>query len=208
MSEQWRAIPGFKIYEASDLGRVRSIPRVVSNGRRAGVVLAQPLNRRGYFTVTLHSIIGGGGLKTRLVHQVVLEAFRGLRPAGHEGCHNNGVKTDNALTNLRWDTPENNQRDSRIHGAYHWSKLVDNDVAVICRLHIDGWSLQRIADRFKTGIGPIQMVLRGNNLKHVARPVGFVYQRNRTRGFYFKLRNAALNQVATIPDDEYYGPVG
>ena len=36
MRERWRAVPGWPGYEVSDLGRVRSVPRILSDGRRAG----------------------------------------------------------------------------------------------------------------------------------------------------------------------------
>jgi len=34
-----------------------------------------------------------------------------------ECCHNNGIKTDCKLENLRWDTRKNNHKDQKIHGT-------------------------------------------------------------------------------------------
>jgi hypothetical protein len=34
-----------------------------------------------------------------------------------EGCHNNGIASDNRLENLRWDTRKNNHADKKRHGT-------------------------------------------------------------------------------------------
>src|SRR4051794_31712386 len=46
-----------------------------------------------------------------LVHRLVLEVFVGPCPAGMECCHADGNSLNNALDNLRWDTPEANEAD-------------------------------------------------------------------------------------------------
>lgn len=90
--EVWLPIDGFDYpYEVSNLGRVRNAA--------SGHVLRPGLNR-GYAHVSL-SLEGKG--KTVYIHRLVLLTFLG--PAHHEGsqaCHNNGVRSDNRLTNLRW----------------------------------------------------------------------------------------------------------
>jgi len=49
------------------------------------------------------------------VHRLILEAFIGPAPKGMWACHENGVRDDNRLANLRWDTPRNNSRDMIFH---------------------------------------------------------------------------------------------
>ena len=51
------------------------------------------------------------------IHRLVLEAFVGQCPKGMEGCHNDGNQFNNKLSNLRWDTPSNNTKDSIKHGT-------------------------------------------------------------------------------------------
>ena len=51
------------------------------------------------------------------IHHLVLEAFVGPRPKGMEGCHENGVYLDCRLSNLRWDTHKNNEKDKYRHGT-------------------------------------------------------------------------------------------
>lgn len=114
-NEEWRAVTGYEgFYEVSDLGRVRSLDRAVRSrgGFRLtrGCLLKPQKHSRGYAQVGL-------GRRTALVHRLVLDAFRGPCPDGMEGCHNNGVRTDNRLDNLRYDTPVSNAQDRRVHGT-------------------------------------------------------------------------------------------
>lgn len=48
---------------------------------------------------------------------LVLEAFVGPRPPGLDGCHNDGNKLNNSLSNLRWATRKDNMADARTHGT-------------------------------------------------------------------------------------------
>lgn len=52
------------------------------------------------------------------VHHLVLRAFVGPCPKGMEACHNDGNPTNNAATNLRWDTRKNNHADKKKHGTW------------------------------------------------------------------------------------------
>lgn len=119
--ERWLPIPDWPIYEASDDGRIRSIPRFTraKNGsvmRRRGVTLKQRPDRDGYPTVSLRN----SSLKlqkTRKVATLVAITFIGPRPPGLEVCHNDGDKGNSRLSNLRYDTPSANQLDKIKHGT-------------------------------------------------------------------------------------------
>lgn len=101
--ERWRPIPGHKGYEASSLGRVRSVPRTLRDGRKAGgVVLAQQRDRGGYLTVKLR------GRRVR-VNVAVQLAFAG--PA--EVRHLDGDQENNRPENLAWGSRVENERDKR-----------------------------------------------------------------------------------------------
>jgi len=105
--EEWRTIPEFSgKYEASSLGRVRN--------KRTGLVLKQRLNPKRYPVVELCD----GKSRECMVHRLMLSAFYGPAPEGHEGCHGNGVKTDNRIENLRWDTHSSNCEDLVRHGTH------------------------------------------------------------------------------------------
>ena len=103
--ETWRVIPGsFNRYYVSDQGRVKSYAvyaegRILSPGRMTG----------GHLSVAL------GRGNSRCVHELVLSAFVGPRPEGHECLHINGNPSDNRLENLRWGTRSENLRDKVRH---------------------------------------------------------------------------------------------
>lgn len=108
MTEEWRAAFDYEgIYEISNLGNVRNIV--------SGKMKKPTKNKReNRFYVMLWK---KGKYKLWKVHRLVLFAFRGPPPIGHEGCHNDGNAENNRLENLRWDTPSANQRDRVIHGT-------------------------------------------------------------------------------------------
>lgn len=99
--EEWRAIPDFPDYEASDLGYVRRA--TPGRGTRVGNLLKQFLNRRGYPVTQVKR-------KTIHVHRLVLSAFVPMPRPGMECNHKNGVKTDNRLRNLEWTDRSGNMK--------------------------------------------------------------------------------------------------
>ena len=115
--ETWKPIPDWP-HEASSCGRARSIDRLGSDGiwRLGAMLPPQPDTRpgKGYLYYDLRD----GKRRRRIPAAVaVLEAHRGTRPEGCEACHNRGVRTDNHLTEIRWDTREANLADMAEHAA-------------------------------------------------------------------------------------------
>lgn len=116
--EVWLPVIGWEgLYEVSDQGRVRSLPRQVpsihgSRRRHRGGILNGTLGRTtGYRTCTLIDA-EAGRKKYALVHRLVLEAFVGPCPSGFECCHNDGDRSNAALSNLRWDSRSSNTLDA------------------------------------------------------------------------------------------------
>lgn len=120
MDEIWHAIPDYEgFYEASSLGRIRSLDRVVHDHagkprRRNGQILRQFTQNARYLVVSLRR---DGRKHDFLVHRVVLAAFAGPCPPGMECCHNDGNRMNNRVENLRWDTRKANHFDKRAHGT-------------------------------------------------------------------------------------------
>lgn len=118
MTETWRPVIRYVgKYEVSDLGRVRSLfkgSRYGSKPRKVPLILTGMKNT------------GGGHIRVKLtkdqkstselLHVLVLEAFVSPRPAGLEGCHEDGDPTNNTLTNLSWKTHKENMADMVLHG--------------------------------------------------------------------------------------------
>ena len=103
--EIWKDIPNYEgCYQASNLGMVRSLDRIVtfSNGRKQfykGKLIKGSVNK-GYRRTTLN--IEGVG-RNFLFSRLVAMAFLGHEPDGHELVvdHINGDKSDDRLENLR-----------------------------------------------------------------------------------------------------------
>ncbi|MEY3180200.1 MAG: hypothetical protein RL614_672 [Pseudomonadota bacterium] len=139
MIEEWRPIAGYEgVYEVSNLGRVRSLDRLVranSGWRRTGVRYFNPSNsgkNKKYKRVLLRNPD-----KQRPVHHLVLEAFIGPRPENCEARHLDGDPSNNRLDNLAWGTKAENEADKIKHGtllcgtANPASKLTEADVLAI-----------------------------------------------------------------------------
>jgi hypothetical protein len=114
--EEWVRLPGWP-HEASTCGRVRSVNRLDESGVwRLGAILPQFPDKRpgkGYLYVNLRD---GKRFRRAAVAVVVLEAHRGARPfPDWEACHNDGVRTDNHVTRLRWDSRPGNLADQQRH---------------------------------------------------------------------------------------------
>lgn len=118
--EVWRPVVGFPSYEVSNLGRARSVDRVIEtvNGRMCryrGQLLAPIEDPDGYRQA---AVARPGRRRTVRVHVLMMEAFVGPRPEGMEVCHADDVKAHNCLTNLKYGTRSDNQRDAvrnRVH---------------------------------------------------------------------------------------------
>jgi NUMOD4 motif. len=119
MTEIWKDIPGYDRYQASSLGRVRAKAPGSSSKRarfeRTGGVLSQTINRYGYPVVAIST---PEKQKTITVHRCVLLAFVGIPAEDQQACHNNGIRTDNRVENLRWDTVRANLADRLKHGTH------------------------------------------------------------------------------------------
>jgi hypothetical protein len=118
-AEAWLPVPGYEgVYEVSDLGRVRSVDRTVTG--RAGSPrplrgkILRPYMSRGYEIIQLARF---GRREYRPVHRLVLLAYVGPPPLGHEACHGDGDRVNNRLANLRWGTKSENMQDKLLHGT-------------------------------------------------------------------------------------------
>lgn len=127
-TEQWRAVSGYEgMYEVSDLGRVRSLDRLVRSKKsatgfalRRGRVLRPRRKPSGHIQVSLSR---ASAVVDVHVHRLVLEAFAGKCPPGLEALHADDVPENNMLTNLRWGTRAENIADRIRNGRNNgWTK--------------------------------------------------------------------------------------
>ena len=140
-ASEWRPVPHWPEYEVSSVGQVRRV------GPAFGVVVGRvlkplPNKRTGYLAVCLcrHA------QPVRIdIHRLVTLAFHGPQPSpAHLVAHNDGIRTNNHVSNLRWATQRENLADCRRHGtarvgsANPASKLDAIDRAAIHRMKANG----------------------------------------------------------------------
>lgn len=121
MNEEWKDIVGYEgLYQVSNLGRVKSVSRVVirGNGRHQMVkekILKYRENNRGYLFVCLYK---NGVAIPYSVHRLVAEAFI---PNGDLFAttvnHKDEDKTNNRVDNLEWMNGADNIRYSHRDGG-------------------------------------------------------------------------------------------
>ena len=96
-------------YEVSNLGRFRRRNKSWPERRRARGqyrYITGAVNGCGYRQVWVNG-------KRRYLARIVLEAFVGPCPEGHECDHKNRDKLDNGLANLHWVTHSENNKNRR-----------------------------------------------------------------------------------------------
>ena len=100
-AEKWRPVPSLPGYEASNLGRVRSL-------RRQGhpVVRKSHPGPCGFHTITVADTSAPTGLPTRRVGTLVAEAWLGPRPEVAEVRRLDGDPLNDRLENLAYGTLE------------------------------------------------------------------------------------------------------
>jgi len=164
MPEVWKQIPGYEgLYEVSNLGRVRSLGRIVDHGNSGKLTIKArllKLNLDRYQYVFLSRF--GRPVRFR-VHTLVLTTFSGPCPEGMVCRHLNGDPVDNRWPeNLVWGTPAENIQDEIRHGQTMRRnfKLTDEQVAQI-RLLRGTMSQQKIADRFGVHQNTISLIFLG-----------------------------------------------
>jgi hypothetical protein len=101
--EVWKNIIGFEgYYEISNLGEVRSI---FYNKGKLNSKLKQTNRNNGYMFVILYK---NGVKHNKNIHRLVAESFI-LNPEKKEQVnHINGIKSDNKVENLEWNTMSEN----------------------------------------------------------------------------------------------------
>ncbi len=106
---------------------------------------------------------------------LMLLAFKGPRPEGMLGCHNDGDTDNNWITNLRWDTPSENCRDMRKHGTAPIgvnnprAKVTEDDVRKMREMYETGnYSQSKLGEIFgldQTTVSGIIMRVSWKNVK-------------------------------------------
>ncbi len=164
MEEIWKYIPGYEgIYQASNLGQIRSILRPRTLG-----------------------LYEDGKQKRLSIHRLILETFIGPCPLGMECRHLDGNPQNNKLNNLKWGTHSENSQDSIRHGTFFHPDnkgsnnghaiLKESNVREIRKLLQSGrngkpgrrYSQHEIAKMFNVHRYTISMIVTGKTWKHLS----------------------------------------
>lgn len=169
----WKTIPKYKdLYIVSNMGQVQRILNRYGNPSQR--ILRQTPDGNNYLQVTLCK---NGIRKKHKVHKLVLISFIGPRPLGLQCRHLDGNKQNNKLTNLKWGTRSENEKDKIKHGTFNhrsplgskhgMSKLTKKDVIKI-KIMLNSCENQHvIADIFGVHHSNISCIKRGITWRHI-----------------------------------------
>lgn len=177
---EYRDIPGFPGYRVGDDGTVWSCwkRRGLGPGNGSTFIIGDDwhqlqtrFDKAGYRTLRLCR--KGHKKKFWRVARLVCHTFYGPGPDGMEALHENGERSDDRKSNLRWGTSKENQEDRRRHGTLpmgvtHVSaKLTDDAVREIVHPGSVDMSYAELGRKF--GVTPqcIAAVRYGKTWRHI-----------------------------------------
>ena len=132
-TEIWKDIAQYEeYYQVSNLGRVRSVERIVHqqgrgkafDGLRKSYIIKPRVQNGGYLLVWLSK---NGKVKAFSVHRLVACAFIAPVDGKNYVNHKDGNKENNCVSNLEWCTKSENQKH-----AYHVLKRSTNAKPIRC----------------------------------------------------------------------------
>lgn len=182
MEEMWKDIQGYEgFYQASNLGRVRSIPRVIVDRKNnrffKGRILKSYLDKDGYPTIILSK-----SNKKRVihVHRLVAQVFIPNLENKEQVNHIDGDKQNNRIENLEWCSNLENIRHSWSSGLstnkHCWgelnykARLSESDVKFMRTNFISrskDFGITAMARRFNISTGHAANVIYRRTWKHV-----------------------------------------
>lgn len=174
--EVWKDVKGYEgLYEVSSLGRVRSIERKVKHWRGGLRIkkakIKQPFKSNcGYVMVGIYK----DGTQTNfLVHRLVGKAFIPNPENKEQVNHINGIKTDNRVENLEWNTRSENinhadRNNLRVLKGTNnaGAKLTELQVIQIRNIG-NAKSIEEISKSFNVGINCIKKILKRETWNHI-----------------------------------------
>lgn len=176
--------PGYRVgddgsvwsrWHMAGCGRARGKRRTIASEwrqLRATRMYAQGTRRCCAMGVSLSN--KDGKIRTTLVHSLVLNAFVGPRPHGLLCRHMDGNPPNNNVSNLRWGTPTENQRDRIRHGTNlpgeqnPAAKITEEEVRAIRAEHAAGGvTYAAIAAKRNLLAENVSSIVRRKTWKHV-----------------------------------------
>lgn len=159
--EEWLPVVGYRGYEVSNLGRVRSYFRPGGRGfiHTEPFMLATHLNNGGYLCLSL--MTEHGRCIKKMVHRLVAMAFLASDyKSTLEVNHIDSNRGNPNVTNLEWITRGQNCIHASRHGHGSKPKLSLEQREEVMRLCVSGLKHSAIRSQFKIGAGLMQDLSR------------------------------------------------
>ncbi len=177
LSEEWRPIPGFEgIYEASNLGRIKRLRRVLVHNYGGDRILKEKLpafriSGNGYYRIRLTF----NKQKTfHFVHRLIAAAFMPCNDPSKQINHKDCNKFNNCIDNLEWVSGSENMkhayRNGRISKLGELNSCAKLNIESIQRIRImilNGMNNRQIADCFDVGRSTISLIRNKKLWGHV-----------------------------------------
>lgn len=161
--EEWRDIPEYPGYQASNLGQIRSkdIKIIDYRGRECQLrnrIYKQQVNKLWPYLYVRF----GPHNKTLRAHRIIAKVFIPNPDNLPEVNHKNGIKSDNRVVNLEWtDAKENSKHAYRIglhKPSFGNRKLTDEQVEEIKYLLYCGAALNAIAKELNVSYSMVHKI--------------------------------------------------
>lgn len=181
MEEIWKSLNGVvehgENYEVSNFGNVRSIDRRVNSRSGTRLVKGKMLkfytDKYGYLKIGLYQ---NQKSKMYSVHRLVALAFIPNPENKPQVNHDDGVKTNNYVTNLEWATSSENQTHAIVTGLRkgvggeenYNAKLSDEKILEIAELYkTRKYTLEELAEKFDSSLAVLSSIFSGKAWKHL-----------------------------------------
>ncbi len=182
--EEWRPIAGYEgSYEVSNLGRVKSLDRVVSQTRWSGKMIRRgkilsPKRTRGNPKYCNAALFDSKNKQRKeiAVHRLVATAFIPNQEKRPMVNHKDSNPSNNHVSNLEWCTAKENTKHSFLSGhrtpasgeKHGMSVLSEKDVQAIRLLYKTlRYSRRRMAELFCVSTATIDKIIKNKGWKHI-----------------------------------------
>jgi len=184
--EIWKDIPGYEgLYQVSNYGRVKSLERLVKNGKdrfylKKETILKQSMTTTGYKMVNFSV---NKKVKYFKVHRLVMAAFFGESQLIVN--HMDGNPINNHISNLEYCTQAENLEHALNTGLRKSYRIYEKEILDDYKI---GMSVNQIVDKYKTSFKSINHLLDKNGLK------------KRKRGSFLNKYNIDLEELKDMFD--------